>query len=251
MDSTSRFSNRVENYVQYRPGYPAEAIDQVCVEAGLKEDAVIADVGSGTGIFTRKLLERGYRVFAVEPNNEMREAAEQSLSGYESFVSVKGTAEATTLPDHSVDCIVSAQAFHWFDLQRTRLEFRRIIKPDGIAALVWNKRLSQADDFAAEYELLLKQSAPDYMIVDHRLLGHEQFADFFQDGRYNRNEFANEQKFDLAGVIGRALSSSYTPPPGSSHHEAFIAELEAIFHKHQQNGLVTFHYTTEVYSGKM
>ena len=251
MDSTSRFSNRVENYVQYRPGYPAQAVDYIFTKAGLKEDAVIADVGSGTGIFTRILLERGYRVFAVEPNDEMRQAADAALRRYESFVSVKGTAEATTLPDNSVDCLVSAQAFHWFDLQHARLEFSRIMKPDGIVALIWNRRLSDADAFAIEYELLLKQSAVDYTIVDHRQLGHEQFAAFFRDSDYERNDFANEQKFDLAGLIGRALSSSYTPPPGSSHYETFIAKLELIFNKHQYNGLVTFHYTTEVYIGRI
>ncbi|MFC5653390.1 class I SAM-dependent methyltransferase [Paenibacillus solisilvae] len=251
MDSTNRFSNRVEMYVQYRPSYPTEAVNHIAAKAGLKENAVIADVGSGTGIFTRILLDRGYRVFAVEPNKEMREAAEKALSKYKSFVSINGTAEAATLPGNSVDCIVSAQAFHWFDIEPTRLEFSRMLKPGGIAALVWNRRLSEADAFATEYEQLLKQSAVDYTIVDHRLLGHEQFAAFFRDGQYERNEFANEQKFDLAGLIGRALSSSYTPPPGTEHHEAFLAKLEAIFHKHQQNGQVTFHYKTEVYSGKV
>ena len=125
------------------------------------------------------------------------------------------------------------------------------MKPDGIVALIWNRRLSDADAFAIEYELLLKHSAVDYTNVDHRLLGHEHFTAFFRDGDYERNDFANEQKFNLTGLIGRALSSSYTPPPGSSQYETFIAKLELIFNKHQRNGLVTFHYTTEVYIGRI
>ncbi|BBH19353.1 methyltransferase [Paenibacillus baekrokdamisoli] len=251
VDSKNRFSNRVENYVKYRPSYPEMAVDYLCEEAGLEVSDILADIGSGTGIFTRKLLERSYRVVAIEPNAEMRHAAEAMLSEYSNFTSVNGTAEATTLAEHSVSCIVSAQAFHWFELSKTKEEFNRILKPNGKVALIWNKRLSDTDAFAIEYEQLLKQSAVDYEIVDHRLLGEEQFASFFRDGQYMLRKFANEQHFDRSGFIGRVLSSSYTPPPGSIHHEAFIAKLGAIFEKHQHNGSVIFRYETEVYTGNL
>src|SRR5215469_5965610 len=132
MDSTKRFSNRVENYTKYRPSYPKEEmLVLLSGECGLTSASVIADVGSGTGIMTRIFLENGNQVFAVEPNPEMRHAAEQVLAAYPRFVSVPATAEATTLPAETADFVVAAQAFHWFDRERVRREFVRILKPGG------------------------------------------------------------------------------------------------------------------------
>src|SRR5258708_10384954 len=112
---TRRFSSRVGNYVRYRPGYPPAVLDLLRKQCGLTSSTVIADVASGTGIFTRILLESGNRVFGVEPNLEMRKAGEEFLGAYPHFTSVEGTAEATTLPDHSVGFVTAAQAAHWFD----------------------------------------------------------------------------------------------------------------------------------------
>src|SRR5579885_3110804 len=130
-DPTRRFSDRVENYVRYRPHYPDGVLDVLRTETGLTPTAVVADVGSGTGISAKLFLRNGNLVLGVEPNREMREAAERLLSDYPHFTSVAGTAEATTLPDRSVDYAVAAQAFHWFDHDRARHEFARILHPGG------------------------------------------------------------------------------------------------------------------------
>src|SRR3974390_1220982 len=124
---TARFSARVGTYVRYRPGYPAEVLELLRRECGLKPQHVVADIASGTGLFTRLLLENGNRVFAVEPNQHMREAGARFLGKHEKLTSVAGTAEDTTLPSASVDLVTAAQAAHWFDRVRARPEFARIL----------------------------------------------------------------------------------------------------------------------------
>src|SRR5271170_7373092 len=146
-NATQRFSSRVDNYVRYRPGYPSEVLDLLKKTCGLTADSVIADVASGTGIFTRILLENGNRVFGVEPNADMRRAGEEYLASYERFTSVAGTAEATSLPDHSVDIVTAAQAAHWFDRAKARAEFVRILKSGGWAVLIWNERQTDTTPF--------------------------------------------------------------------------------------------------------
>src|SRR5882724_9726235 len=146
-DATQRFSSRVDNYVRYRPGYPSEVLELLKAECGLKPNTVIADIASGTGILTRMLLENGNPVFGVEPNPEMRKAGEQLLTGYPGFTSVAGGAEATTLDDHSVDIITAAQAAHWFDRERARSEFVRILVPGGWTVLLWNERDTDSTPF--------------------------------------------------------------------------------------------------------
>src|ERR1700733_5090047 len=141
-NATSRFSDRVEKYVLYRPGYPPEVLRTLQTECGLMPNHAIADIASGTGIWTRMLLENGNSVFGVEPNAEMREAGERLLAAFPNFTSVAGTAEASELADHSVDFVTAAQAAHWFDRARARCEFGRVLKPGGWLVLLWNERLT-------------------------------------------------------------------------------------------------------------
>src|SRR4051812_35209407 len=117
-DTVERFSNRVANYVKYRPGYPPEILEIFRDEMNLTGDSVVADIGSGTGISARVFLENGNPVFGVEPNAAMRAAAKEFLKSFPQFESVEGTAEATNLPDRSVDLVIAAQAFHWFDHEK-------------------------------------------------------------------------------------------------------------------------------------
>jgi len=153
-NATSRFSDRVENYVRYRPGYPPEMIETLKSECGLTPTRVVADIASGTGIWTRMLLEHGNGVFGVEPNAEMREAGEHLLAGFPNFTSVGGSAEATTLPDHSVDFVTAAQAAHWFKRDLARREFARILKQGGWLVLLWNERRTESTPFLRAYEQL-------------------------------------------------------------------------------------------------
>src|SRR5215475_498875 len=166
-DSTARFSNRVENYIRYRPGYPQGVLEVLRDECGLTSGSVIADIASGTGIFTRMLLENGNKVFAVEPNREMREAAERLLAAHPNFISIAATAEETTLATQSVDFATAAQAAHWFDLPRARLEFTRVLRPTGFAVLIWNERSTDTTPFLRDYEQLLMTYGTDYQQVRH------------------------------------------------------------------------------------
>jgi ubiquinone/menaquinone biosynthesis C-methylase UbiE len=161
---TQRFSGRVENYVRYRPGYPPEVLQLLRQECGLTPDHVIADAGSGTGILTRILLEAGCSVFAIEPNAEMRHAGERLLAAYPRFSSVAGSAEATSLPDHSVDFITAAQAAHWFHRDHARREFLRILKPGGWVVLAWNERCTDSTPYSSR----LRETAAG---IRHRLPG--------------------------------------------------------------------------------
>ncbi|MBW7457773.1 class I SAM-dependent methyltransferase [Paenibacillus sepulcri] len=252
MDSKTRFSNRVDAYVKYRPSYPSEALDFLYTKAGFPQDGKIADIGSGTGIFSRLLLERGSTVYGIEPNDEMRQASLELLADSplgERFIAVEGSAEHTTLPDQSVDSAVSAQAFHWFDIGQAKLEFARIMKPGGIAALIWNRRRTDSDDFAAAYDELLMRYASDYDKVKHTRLGPEQYASFFRDGQYNLELFAYQQLFNMEELEGRTASSSYTPLPGHPDHASFKAQLQQLFNDYQKDGKVAFKYKTEVFYG--
>jgi ubiquinone/menaquinone biosynthesis C-methylase UbiE len=250
-DATLRFSNRVENYARYRPGYPDKVIDYLQKECHLDQSTVIADIGSGTGIFTKLLLERGYTVYAVEPNEAMRREAEKQLKNQANFHSVNGTAEATTLPGKTADLVVCAQAFHWFNNHETKAEFKRILASHGHVALIWNNRCIDADDFAIAYELLLKQKTGDHERVNHQNLTETDFANFYRDGKYKLVKFPNFQVFNLEQLTGRAFSSSYVPAQGTEEGKAFSVLLKALFDQYQTNGTVMFRYDTEIYLGRV
>jgi SAM-dependent methyltransferase len=251
MDPTERFSDRVENYVKYRPNYPPAVLETLQGACGLTTEAVIADIGSGTGILTEMFLRHGNPVYGVEPNQAMREAAERLLAGYPRFRSVAGRAEATTLPAHSVDFITAGQAFHWFEPTPTRAEFARILRPAGWVMLVWNERRNGATPFLRAYEQLLRRYAPEYPTVDHTRITPEDFAAFFGPRGYARHCFPNAQSLDWPGLRGRVLSSSYIPAAGHPQHAALLADLEDIFHAHQAGGTVAFEYDTMLYYGHL
>lgn len=250
-DPTRRFSDRVEDYIRYRPGYPAAVLETLQREAGLTPAAVVADLGSGTGISSELFLRFGCRVYGVEPNREMRQAAERLLAPYPGFESVQGTAEATTLPAASVDVVAAAQAFHWFDRRGARREAGRILQPGGWAVILWNCRLTDSTPFAAAYERLLLRYATDYREVNHRNLEAAELEELFDGGGYETRHFPNRQVFDFDGVRGRLLSSSYAPAPGQPGHEAMLAELSEIFAAHHEDGRVRFDYTTEMHFGHL
>lgn len=140
LQNTIRFSDRVEDYIKYRPSYPAALMNLLKAKINLNPQAVIADIGSGTGISSILFLKNSNKVFAVEPNKEMREAAEHLLNVYPNFASINGTAEQTNLNTKAVDLIFCGQAFHWFDKQKSRQEFNRILKQNGHIVLAWNER---------------------------------------------------------------------------------------------------------------
>ena len=249
-NSTQRFSCRVDNYVRYRPGYPREVLDLLKKECGLTADSVIADIASGTGIFTQVLLENGNRVFGVEPNAEMRRAGEEFLRSYSRFSSVAGTAEATTLPEHTVDLAAAAQAAHWFDREKARREFVRILKPGGWCVLLWNERRTDSTPFLREYEQLLLTHGTDYQEVRHERTTAE-IAGFFSPSPFRSIALETRQDVDYAGLEGRLLSSSYTPTPDHANYEPMLRDLRRIFDSHQIHDRVSLEYNTLVYYGQL
>lgn len=250
IDSTERFSNRVENYVKYRPGYPPEVLQLFKSEMNLQKDFVVADVGSGTGISSKIFLENGNRVCGVEPNEAMRKASENFLRDFPNFKSVSGTSENTTLENDTVDFIVSAQAFHWFQPEPTRAEFKRILKNRGFVALMWNERQFESTEFLRDYESFLHKFATDYQEVRHENITKKEIKNFFQS-EFQRATFQISQTFGYEGLKGRLLSSSYTPPPENSFFEPMIAELKRLFTKHQKDGKIHILYDTNIYYGQI
>ena len=249
-NTVERFSNRVANYVKYRPTYPKEVLRFLQDELNLQSDSVIADIGSGTGISTKLFLENGNTVYGVEPNASMRAAAEEFLKDFPNFKSVDGTSENTTLEDDSIDFVTAAQAFHWFEPEKTRREFKRILKPDGYAVLIWNERQLDANEFLREYENFLLRFGNDYAKVRHDNVSDEKLEDFFQ-GDFQTAGFQNAQIFDFEGLKGRVLSSSYMPSETDARYAEMTKSLYGIFTKHAENDRIAVLYDTNVYYGKL
>ena len=219
-------------------------------ECTLSPDAVVADIGSGTGILSELFLRNGNPVYGVEPNREMREAGERLLSGYPDFHSIDGMAEMTTLEAGGIDFVVAGQAFHWFDFEKTRLEFARILKPAGWVVLVWNMRAGAASPFGRDYEALLHTYATGYAQVNHKRIDDTAIETFFGAGIQFRR-YENRQYFDFDGLKGRLFSSSYSPEPGDPQYDATILALEQLFDVHQSHGQITFDYATNIYFGRL
>jgi SAM-dependent methyltransferase len=250
-DALKRFSNRVENYVKYRPHYPDEVISFLIEEKILFPESVIADIGSGTGISSELFLKNGNVVYGVEPNKEMREAGEKILSGYENFKSINGTAEATTLENSSVDIIAAGQAFHWFHKENSKTEFKRILKPKGTIVLIWNDRRITSTPFLIEYENLLQTFGTDYKEVDHKNIDEKIFNNFFGVGKYKMKSFENFQHHDYEALEGRLLSSSYVPDELHHNYNPMLNALKELFIHYQHNNTVTIEYDTIVFYGKL
>lgn len=244
--TVERFSNRVENYSKYRPEYPNEVLQLFRSDLGLDEYSIIADIGSGTGISSRLFLENGNVVYGVEPNEPMRVAAEKLLQDFSNFKSIDGTAENTNLPDNAVDFVVAAQAFHWFDGEKTSREFQRILKERGFVALIWNERQLNTTEFLVDYENFLLKFANDYAEVRHDNISEETLAKFFQSN-FLRRTYQNQQTLDFEGLKGRILSSSYMPSEFAEKFEPMVTELRSLFTKYADRGKIKVFYDTNIF----
>jgi SAM-dependent methyltransferase len=247
---TERFTSRADNYARYRPGYPPAAVTLLKHRCGLSPQAVVADVGSGTGILTALLLASGAQVIGVEPNGAMRAVAEANLCAWPCFRSVNGTAEDTTLAGESVDLLVVGQAFHWFDVPKARLEALRVIRAGGWGALLWNERPRNATAFVADYEAMLRRHAPQYATVTASRAKEATMREFF-GGPMELATFPNQQDLDFAGLQGLLMSASYAPEPGDPAHAPMMAALGEVFDAHARQGRVVLPYQTLVYFGRL
>jgi ubiquinone/menaquinone biosynthesis C-methylase UbiE len=250
-DPRQRFTGRVESYARYRPSYPRAVLELLTAECGLTSASVVADVGSGTGILSELFLENGNRVIGIEPNEEMRAAGDRLIGDHPRFTSAAGSAESTTFEDACVDFLIAGQAFHWFDPERARTEFERILKPTGWVALIWNVRRKGATPFLTAYEKLLLTHGTDYAEVGHHEGVTRMVQEFFGSDTFETRTFDNRQTFDLDGLKGRLSSSSYVPGPGQPGHEAMMREAESTFRAHETDGKVTIEYDTKVYYGRL
>lgn len=246
-DSKKRFSNRAENYKKYRPHYPSEIIDFLTDTHILNKDSVVADIGSGTGFLSELFLQNGNLVYCVEPNDNMRQAAEQSFKTLPNFRSINGSAEATELSENQVDIITVAQAFHWFDIDEIRVEFSRILKNNGYVILIWNVRKNDANEFMKSYEDLLNKYGKSKISHGDKI----RIERFFSNGKFQTKIFKYSQILDFEGLKGRMLSSSYIPTEEDPNFKDMISELKNVFDKNQINGHIEIPYDTEVYYGQL
>ena len=245
-DPRRRFGDRVERYTKYRPDYPREVVGYLMSQLANADSPSAADVGSGTGIFSKLLLDAGLQVTGVEPNSEMRREAERLLSGYPLFRSVDGEASRTGMDDSSVDLVCAAQAFHWFAGVETVAEFRRILRAKGIVALVWNDRKVQGDGFHEGYEEIVR-GCPEYTCASHKGFTFQRLSGIFDDWKHGQCGFANRQRLDFNSLLGRLESSSYCPLPGSADHERIVGHLKDLFDSYEYNNSITLEYTTDVH----
>jgi len=249
--NTEKFSGKAIIYERYRPKYPKEFIDYLYSELGFGENTAIADIGSGTGILSRQLLEKGSKVYCVEPNEDMRNMAESSLSAYSNFISVDGSAEDTRLDERSVDHITVAQAFHWFDAEKFRLECQRILKSNGKVVLVWNSRVKNSEVVTENMKICEKLCKSFKGFSGGQEAEPESFSTFFRDGVCDYRIFENNLTFDMDSFIGRNLSASYAPKQGDANYEQFVDELANLFIKYSVNGKLIMPNITRSYAGEV
>lgn len=244
LSPTTRFSNRVENYVKYRPSYPEVIISFLEKNIGLQKDKRIVDIGSGTGLFSELFLKNGYPVIGVEPNNDMRKEGEKKLAHYPDFTSINHRAEETGLRSNSIDLITVAQAFHWMEPFATRKEFIRILKPGGHIVIAYNLRLSHTP-FLKAYEALKAKFGDDYHAT--KSVNDASIKLFYHPMKMKMEIFENMQSLDFDALKGQLLSSSYIPLPGHVTYNDMIADLVQLFVTHNKNGFVKMEYETKLY----
>ena len=247
-----RFTGKADIYQKYRPTYPEELMEYLYTQAGFAQKSKIADIGSGTGKFSRLLLERGSTVFCVEPNEEMRQSAEKDLSGFENFISASGNDKNTGLQDKSVDFVTVAQAFHWFDRQSFKSECQRILKSGGKVALVYNNRDDSSELVRKNDEITLRYSI-DTKGYRQRGDSPEAYGDFFADGLCEYKTFRNDLKFSREGFVGRNLSSSHTPKEEKApdKYNGYVKELNELFDEYSVKGILDFPQITKSYIGSV
>jgi ubiquinone/menaquinone biosynthesis C-methylase UbiE len=249
MKVQQRFTSRVDNYIKYRPHYPDAVYEWLREREIILPGMLVADVGAGTGISSELFLQHAHIVYAIEPNAEMLNAAKNKLYAYSNFCPVHRSAEDTGLPDESVSLIVCAQAFHWLDREKSKKEFKRILKPGGHVVLLWNDRRTDSSDFLKVYEDFLQMFGTDYKEVNHKNTQQKEVFEEFFGGEFKEACFDNFQMLDFEGLKGRVLSASYMPDASHPDYEFMLYCLKKIFNRYEENGKVKLEYDTRLYCG--
>ncbi|MBV8211491.1 MAG: methyltransferase domain-containing protein [Burkholderiaceae bacterium] len=249
LDPTVRFSERAQAYASGRPSYPPQIASYLARELSLPPSAQIVDLGSGTGLSAQIFLQAGFRVIGVEPNAQMRAQADQLLSGVTGFTSVAGSAQATGLADASADCVIAAQAFHWFGPEEARTESLRILRPPPRAALIWNVRRTSESDFSRGYEQLLLEFGGEYPQIRERHTDEESIGKYFGGRQWHRADFPHATELDLELLAARVNSTSYLPAPSDRRYVPMMQAVRDLFQTNQRGGRVVMQYDTHVYLG--
>lgn len=240
MSNTEKFTGRVSAYVAYRERYDPEKVLPVLREwCGLEPNWTVADIGAGTGMLSDVFLEAGNRVLAIEPNAEMREACLHLHQDNAALSTVDGTAEATGLPNASVDAIAVGRALHWFDLEATLPEFRRILRPHGWVIIVAFGRSKEGREENIAYEEFLRPFTKEGEGTRVTYAVYQRLRDYFHGGEFHNKEIPGEMSLDWESLRGLTLSLSHAPLPGTPQFAPFEASLSRYFDKYQQNGKVT------------
>lgn len=247
IDSTERFTDTVKSYCAARPGYPIDVLELLIKECGLIKDNVIADIGSGTGLLSRLFLDYGNTVYGVEPNLAMRQAGKDYLKQYSNFYTIAGRAEATLLPDQSMDFVMSGTAFHWFDPVKTKQEFYRIAKSRAWIVILWNVRDTKNSSLVRDYEQLIRCYNTDYCTSAASKWNRLELENFFKPYDMKTACFDNRQPLNWEGLKARLLSASYSLRPGNANYATMLDKLRQIFEQYQQQGIVDFLYKTKLY----
>ncbi len=251
MHSSDPFHGKASVYSRFRPNYPQTMIHDLIRHNKLEESSLVADIGAGTGILTGQLLQAGLRVAAIEPNDDMRRIAEAAFSANPHFTAIAASAEQTSLGSGSVDFITVAQAFHWFNPEYFRNEARRILKPGGNVALIWNSRLPDAA-LIRESETICRQFCPDFRGFSGGTGSDPAvFHSFFKNGQYRLHVYDHPLAYNREQFIGRHLSASYAPRAADGNYRPFVKALTQLFDKYEQNGRVIFPNVTRCYCGKV
>ncbi len=245
MDHTKRFDGKGALYASARPSYAEEGLAYLA-NHGIGPHKTVADVGAGTGIFSRQLLDLGCTVYAVEPNEDMRRQMVQLLN-HPRLHLVCAPAEHTTLPNQSVDAVTAAQAFHWFHPISFRDECRRILKPGGFAALLWNHR-PESSPLVQAYSQIYQKFSPSFYGHSNGIQRNDaRIQAFFSN--YQAHSFPHPLAYEKQAFLKRSLSSSYAPRPGDANYQPFVAALLALFERYAPGGVLQMPNETIIYIG--
>ncbi len=245
---TNVFANKAANYALARPGYAPALFAKLMATVNPVASPAVADIGAGTGLLTRGLLACSYVVEAVEPNEAMRAVADATLGADQFYRSVNGTAEATGLNPHSKNLLCAAQAFHWFDIEKARAEFIRVLKPHGHVALIWNDRLlgdalnTALNGLFSEFGGVRRRE----MVNQDERLG---VPDFFGQ-KVPEQRFAHTHFLPAEALRALVFSRSYMPAAESAEGTAAIAAIDAVFNQYAVDNRVAMRYETVLCLGR-
>ncbi|OGO93268.1 MAG: hypothetical protein A2Y17_02690 [Clostridiales bacterium GWF2_38_85] len=242
------FNKKAFNYTKFRPSYPEE-VTELILSLSNSNNINIADIGSGTGKLSSLLIKNNTYVFAIEPNSDMRSIAEKELGKYNNYISLNGSAEATTLDSDTIDIITVAEAYHWFDNEQTKLEFKRILKKDGFVILMWNN--FGGNPYDDEISQINKRWCPLYKEKTNRTPREKRAVGLFGNDNYKKEEYDNTINQTIEAFIGGTLSASYALKEDDADFNKYIEDIKNIMNKHINNGLIETKITTVCYYGKL